>query len=69
MLPFKAFGTMAMAREEFENDQNRANELTPSNSNILDGCYAISGYVTQNEYFMADVKVVDVIKSIQVVSG
>ncbi|CAN6861804.1 unnamed protein product [Brassica oleracea] len=58
MLPFKAFGTMAMARE-----------LTPSNSNILDGRYAISGYVTQNEYFMADVKVGDVIKSIQVVSG
>ncbi|KAH0849089.1 hypothetical protein HID58_090422 [Brassica napus] len=46
----------------------RLSELTPSNSNILDGRYAIFGYVTQNEDFMA-VKVGDVIKSIQVVSG
>ena len=46
----------------------KVSELTPSNSNILDGRYAIFGYVTQNEDFMA-VKVGDVIKSIQVVSG
>ncbi|KAG2275066.1 hypothetical protein Bca52824_057621 [Brassica carinata] len=53
----------------YRSNHREMSELTPSNSNILDGCYAISGYVTQNEYFMADVKVVDVIKSIQVVSG
>ncbi|CAH8258933.1 unnamed protein product [Arabidopsis lyrata] len=77
MLPFNAFGTMAMAREEFENDSGssqvfwllKESELTPSNSNILDGRYAVFGYVTDNEDFLADLKVGDVIESIQVVSG
>ncbi|KAI5341152.1 hypothetical protein L3X38_020426 [Prunus dulcis] len=76
-LPFNAFGTMAMARDEFENNSAssqifwllKESELTPSNSNILDGRYAVFGYVTQNEDFLADLKVGDVIESIQVVSG
>lgn len=107
VIPFNAFGTMAMAREvspffffffffivyiimsyetytywvtykqEFENDSGssqvfwllKESELTPSNSNILDGRYAVFGYVTDNEDFLADLKVGDVIESIQVVSG
>ncbi|XP_057485136.1 peptidyl-prolyl cis-trans isomerase, chloroplastic-like [Actinidia eriantha] len=76
-LPFNAFGTMAMARDEFENNSGssqvfwllKESELTPSNANILDGRYAVFGYVTENEDFLADVKVGDVIESIQVVSG
>ncbi|KAK9734995.1 hypothetical protein RND81_04G176300 [Saponaria officinalis] len=76
-LPFNAFGTMAMAREEFENNSGssqvfwllKESELTPSNANILDGRYAVFGYVTENEDFLADLKVGDVIESIQVVSG
>ncbi|GJT83118.1 peptidyl-prolyl cis-trans isomerase CYP38, chloroplastic [Tanacetum coccineum] len=76
-LPFNAFGTMAMAREEFENNSAssqvfwllKESELTPSNANILDGRYAVFGYVTQNEDFLADLKVGDVIESVQVVSG
>lgn len=76
-LPFNAFGTMAMAREEFENNSAssqifwllKESELTPSNANILDGRYAVFGYVTENEDFLADLKVGDVIESIQVVSG
>ncbi|KAJ3683395.1 hypothetical protein LUZ60_013622 [Juncus effusus] len=76
-LPFNAFGTMAMAREEFDNNSGssqvfwllKESELTPSNANILDGRYAVFGYVTQNEDFLADLKVGDVIESIQVVSG
>ncbi|XP_070023734.1 peptidyl-prolyl cis-trans isomerase CYP38, chloroplastic isoform X1 [Nicotiana tabacum] len=76
-LPFNAFGTMAMAREEFENNSAssqvfwllKESELTPSNANILDGRYAVFGYVTENEDFLADLKVGDVIDSIQVVSG
>ncbi|KAK1567592.1 hypothetical protein Q3G72_013970 [Acer saccharum] len=76
-LPFNAFGTMAMARDEFENNSGssqvfwllKESELTPSNANILDGRYAVFGYVTQNEDFLADLKVGDVIESIQVVSG
>ncbi|TVU06367.1 hypothetical protein EJB05_49576, partial [Eragrostis curvula] len=78
-LPFNAFGTMAMAREASEFDANSASsqvfwllkesELTPSNANILDGRYAVFGYVTENEDYLADLKVGDVIESIQVVSG
>ncbi|XP_010524308.1 PREDICTED: peptidyl-prolyl cis-trans isomerase CYP38, chloroplastic [Tarenaya hassleriana] len=76
-LPFNAFGTMAMAREEFENNSAssqvfwllKESELTPSNANILDGRYAVFGYVTQNEDYLADLKVGDVIESIHVVSG
>ncbi|XP_072992118.1 peptidyl-prolyl cis-trans isomerase CYP38, chloroplastic [Typha latifolia] len=76
-LPFNAFGTMAMAREEFDNNSGssqifwllKESELTPSNANILDGRYAVFGYVTENEDYLADLKVGDVIESIQVVSG
>lgn len=76
-LPFNAFGTMAMARDEFEDNSAssqvfwllKESELTPSNANILDGRYAVFGYVTQNEDLLADLKVGDVIESIQVVSG
>ncbi|KAK1608022.1 hypothetical protein QYE76_031695 [Lolium multiflorum] len=76
-LPFNAFGTMAMAREEFDDNSAssqifwllKESELTPSNSNILDGRYAVFGYVTENEDYLADLKVGDVIESIQVVSG
>ncbi|KAJ9564161.1 hypothetical protein OSB04_000127 [Centaurea solstitialis] len=76
-LPFNAFGTMAMAREEFENNSAssqifwllKESELTPSNANILDGRYSVFGYVTQNEDFLADLKVGDVIESVQVVAG
>ncbi|KAI3976285.1 hypothetical protein MKX01_021827 [Papaver californicum] len=76
-LPFNAFGTMAMAREEFENNSGssqvfwllKESELTPSNANILDGRYSVFGYVVKNEDLLADLKVGDVIESIQVVSG
>ncbi|WZZ16892.1 hypothetical protein YC2023_109981 [Brassica napus] len=66
--------TMAMAREGFENDSEssqvfwllKERELTPSNSNTLDGRYDVfGGYVTQNEDFLADLKVDDVTEFIQ----
>ncbi|XP_024385267.1 peptidyl-prolyl cis-trans isomerase CYP38, chloroplastic [Physcomitrium patens] len=76
-LPFNAFGTMAMAREEFDNDSGssqvfwllKESELTPSSANILDGRYTVFGYVTENEELLADFKVGDVIESIRVVNG
>ncbi|KAL6518846.1 cytochrome P450 monooxygenase 38 [Orobanche hederae] len=76
-LPFNAVGTMAMAREEFENNSAssqvfwllKESEPTPSNANILDGRYAVFGYVTENEDLLADLKVGDVIETIRVVSG
>jgi len=76
-LPFNAFGTMAMAREEFDNDSGssqvfwllKESELTPSSANILDGRYTVFGYVTENQELLADLKVGDVIDSIRVVQG
>eukprot|EP01018_Ginkgo_biloba_P013627 Gb_08385 [translate_table: standard] len=76
-LPFNAFGTTAMARDEFENDSAssqifwllKESELTPSNANILDGRYTVFGYVTENQDYLADLKVGDVIESAHVVSG
>lgn len=76
-LPFNAFGTMAMAREEFDNDSGssqvfwllKESELTPSSANILDGRYTVFGYVTENEDLLADLKVGDVIESVRVVNG
>ena len=47
----------------------RVAELTPSNANILDGRYAVFGYVTDNQDYLADLTVGDVIESMQVVSG
>jgi cyclophilin family peptidyl-prolyl cis-trans isomerase len=64
-------------KQEFDNNSAssqvfwllKESELTPSNANILDGRYAVFGYVVQNEDFLADLKVGDVIESIQVVNG
>ena len=52
-LPFNAFGTMAWARSEFENNSAssqvfwllKESELTPSGANLLDGRYAVFGYI------------------------
>lgn len=76
-LPFNAFGTMAMARDEFDDNSAssqifwllKESELTPSDANILDGRYAVFGYVTENQDYLADLKVGDVIESAHVVSG
>ncbi|WOK99244.1 hypothetical protein Cni_G07956 [Canna indica] len=65
------------AKQEFDNNSGssqvfwllKESELTPSNANILDGRYAVFGYITENEDYLADLKVGDVIESIQVVSG
>ena len=51
VLPFNAFGTIAMARSEFEPNSAssqfffllRDSELTPTGSNLLDGRYAVFG--------------------------
>jgi cyclophilin family peptidyl-prolyl cis-trans isomerase len=53
ILPFNAFGTMAWARSEFDNNSAssqvfwllKESELTPSGANLLDGRYAVFGYV------------------------
>ena len=52
-LPFNAFGTLAWARAEFDNNSAssqvfwllKESELTPSGANLLDGRYAVFGYI------------------------
>lgn len=54
-LPFNAFGTMAVARAEFEANSGssqmffllKESELTPTGSNLLDGRYAVFGYIVE----------------------
>lgn len=57
VLPFNAYGTLAWARAEFDNNSAssqvffllKESELTPSGANLLDGRYAVFGYVTQGQ--------------------
>lgn len=77
VLPFNAFGTLAMARREADNNSAssqfffllRESELTPSGTNILDGRYSIFGYVVDNQELLRDLKVDDEIVSMKVVKG
>lgn len=41
----------------------------PAGTNILDGRYAVFGYVVEGQEVLRDVKVNDVITSIKVISG
>ena len=77
MLPFNAFGTLAMARREAEPNSGssqfffllRESELTPSGTNILDGRYSIFGYVVENQELLRDLKVDDEIVAMKIVDG
>ena len=77
VLPFNAFGTLAMARREAEPNSAssqfffllRESELTPSGTNILDGRYSIFGYVVENQELLRDLKVDDEIISMKIVDG
>merc|ERR1711871_254242 len=73
-LPFNAYGTMAMARTEFEPNGAssqifwllKESELTPTGSNLLDGRYSVFGYITENEDSLGDLQVGDIIQSVKV---
>jgi len=47
----------------------KESELTPSGSNLLDGRYAVFGYVTENVDALGELKVGDIIESLKVVQG
>mmetsp|Transcript_31834 Transcript_31834/g.89187 ORF Transcript_31834/g.89187 Transcript_31834/m.89187 type:complete len:397 (-) Transcript_31834:61-1251(-) len=76
-LPFNAYGTMAMAREEFEANSASSqvfwllkdSEITPTGSNLLDGRYAVFGYITDGADALGDMQVGDVIDYIKCVEG
>eukprot|EP00871_Galdieria_phlegrea_P004498 jgi/Galph1/5049/GphlegSOOS_G3772.1 len=77
VLPFTAYGTLAMAREE--SDANSASsqffwllfdpELTPAGRNLLDGRYAVFGYTTSGQEYLKDFKVGDYIETARVTKG
>ncbi|PSN18723.1 peptidylprolyl isomerase [filamentous cyanobacterium CCP5] len=77
VLPFSAFGTLGMARPN--DDANGASsqfffflfepELTPAGLNLLDGRYAVFGYVVENKELLEDLTQGDRIVDARVVSG
>eukprot|EP00190_Bangiopsis_sp_CCMP1999_P006986 CAMPEP_0198723458 /NCGR_PEP_ID=MMETSP1475-20131203/957_1 /TAXON_ID= ORGANISM="Unidentified sp., Strain CCMP1999" /NCGR_SAMPLE_ID=MMETSP1475 /ASSEMBLY_ACC=CAM_ASM_001111 /LENGTH=433 /DNA_ID=CAMNT_0044484583 /DNA_START=183 /DNA_END=1484 /DNA_ORIENTATION=+ len=77
VLPFTAYGTVAMAREEFVADSASSQffwflfepDLTPAGRNLLDGRYTVFGYVTEGEKFLRDLKAGDMIIEAKVTSG
>jgi cyclophilin family peptidyl-prolyl cis-trans isomerase len=77
VLPFNAYGTLAWARAEFDNNSAssqiffllKESELTPSGANLLDGRYAVFGYAVQGQDNLGLMKVGDKIEYIKVVSG
>ena len=76
-IPFNAYGTAALARSEFEANSGssqifwllKESELTPSGANLLDGRYAVFGYITDNAELLADMQVGDRIDYIKVTDG
>jgi cyclophilin family peptidyl-prolyl cis-trans isomerase len=77
VLPFNAFGTMAIAREEFDANSGssqffwllKESELTPTGANLLDGRYAVFGYVTEGAQLLKEMQVGDVITSAKLTAG
>ena len=77
VLPFNAFGTVAMARSDFApNDASsqffillKEAELTPSGLNLLDGNYSVIGYITDNVELLEKADVGDTIVSAKIVTG
>ena len=77
VLPFSAFGTVAMARAETDPDSASSQfffflfepELTPAGLNLLDGRYAVFGYVTEGKEVLEQLKQGDKIVSAKVIKG
>jgi cyclophilin family peptidyl-prolyl cis-trans isomerase len=77
VLPFSAFGTLAMARTETEPDSASSQfffflfepELTPAGRNLLDGRYAVFGYMIEGKEVLEQLKQGDKIVSAKVIKG
>lgn len=77
VLPFSAYGAVAMARPETEVNGGSSQfffflfepELTPAGRNLLDGRYSVFGYVTQGKEVLEKLKAGDKIESAEVVQG
>lgn len=77
VLPFSAFGALALARPERDVNGGSSQiffflfepELTPAGRNLLDGRYAIFGYLTQGQKILDELKAGDKILEAKVVQG
>lgn len=77
VLPFSAYGALAMARPEGEPDGGSSQfffflfepELTPAGLNLLDGRYSVFGYLVEGKEVLEKLKEGDVIQSAKVVKG
>ncbi|WP_071516770.1 peptidylprolyl isomerase [Geitlerinema sp. PCC 9228] len=76
-LPFSAYGTVAMARPEENNNGGSSQfffflfepDLTPAGANLLDGRYAVFGYVIDGKDVLETLQAGDKIMSAQVTKG
>jgi cyclophilin family peptidyl-prolyl cis-trans isomerase len=77
VLPFSAYGAVAMARPGLDPDGGSSQfffflfepELTPAGRNLLDGRYAVFGYLVEGKDVLEKLKEGDVIESAKVVKG
>lgn len=77
VLPFSAFGALALARPGDDPNGGSSQfffflfepELTPAGLNLLDGRYAIFGYVTEGKAVLDELKAGDKIISAKVIKG
>jgi peptidylprolyl isomerase len=77
VLPFSAFGTLGMARPNTDANGGSSQfffflfepEMTPAGLNLLDGRYAVFGYVVENKELLEKLTAGDRIESIRVISG
>lgn len=77
VLPFSAYGAMALARPGDDPNGGSSQfffflfepELTPAGANLLDGRYAIFGYVTEGREVLGELKAGDKIESAKVIQG
>jgi peptidylprolyl isomerase len=77
VLPFSSFGAMALARPERDVNGGSSQfffflfepELTPAGRNLLDGRYAIFGYLTEGRDVLDALKAGDKIESAKIVDG
>ncbi|MBE9098757.1 peptidylprolyl isomerase [filamentous cyanobacterium LEGE 07170] len=77
VLPFSAYGAVAMARPGDEPDGGSSQfffflfepNLTPAGANLLDGRYAVFGYVIDGTETLSKLKVGDKIRSAKVING
>ncbi|NEQ99559.1 MAG: peptidylprolyl isomerase [Cyanothece sp. SIO2G6] len=77
VLPFSAFGTLAMARPDRDVNGGSSqffflkfqSELTPAGINLLDGEYAVFGYIIENKQLLDKIQVGDTINALRVIEG